>query len=181
MDSNTAHIVDRALEEIRPASGQEAACRTEIEVASRQLNLLHDYFQGWLSPGVLKQRMSRLAGSLRTTIKLIKSLPTTDRELVFRGLSKHTARIDPETLLAHLESLAQRLALLTDSLNVPKGAQHLPPVKLFAAHYAHELLRRFANKSPTLSAEGPYLSLACILHEGATGEENGDMRRACEP
>ncbi len=179
MDSNTAHIVDRALEEIRPASGQEAACRTEIEVASRQLNLLDDYFQGWLSPGVLKQHMSRLALSLRTTIKVIKSFPTADRELIFRALSNDAGPINPAALLAQLESLGQRLALLRKSLNVSSGAPRLHPVKLFAAHYARELLRRFADKAPTLTPEGPYLALASILYEGVTGKKDADMRRAC--
>ncbi len=179
MASNKRCIVDRALEGIQPARGQEAACRAEIEVACKHLEYLRDYFEGWLTPGVLKEDMRDLAKSLRTTIKRIKSLPPPDRELVFRALRNHATRIEPKALLAQLETLRQRVELLKKSLVVPKGGQRLDPMKLFAAHYANELLLRFANKSPTLTPEGPYLVLAGILYEGVTGKEGTDMRRAC--
>jgi len=89
MASNKTDIIDRALEQSQPASGQEAVRRAEIEFACKNLKLLRDRFEDWLSPGMLKEHMRRLAGSPRTTIKLIKSLPVTDRELVFRGLSNY--------------------------------------------------------------------------------------------
>ena len=174
MPANDRNIIERALDEIRPAPDRQSTCRSAIETLCRHLDRLRDYFADRPSPGELKTRVRRTTQSIGKTIDLITSLPADHRPLVFCALGGEG--VDLSNLIGWHEWLDK----LGNSLNVPSGGQRVPPLKFLAGYYAHDLLRRFSSKSPTITPEGPYLALAQILYESATGEQDADMRRACE-
>ena len=180
MPSDDADIVKRALQQIEPAPGEEAACRAQIEIACQHLARLRDYFanlENRPSPGELKTRLGHLTELVGEIIELITSVPADVRPMFLAGSG------DPASRLTNLDRWHKCLNEVTahyDEHHVPHGGRSLPPLKLLAAYYAYELLRRFSSKPRTLTPDGPYICLAQILYESATREEEADMRRACE-
>ena len=180
MPSDDADIVKRALQQIEPAPGEEAACRAQIEIACQHLARLRDYFanlENRPSPGELKTRLGHLTELVGEIIELITSVPADVRPMFLAGSG------DPASRLTNLDRWHKCLNEVNahyDEHHVPHGGRSLPPLKLLAAYYAYELLRRFSSKPRTLTPDGPYICLAQILYESATREEEADMRRACE-
>jgi hypothetical protein len=180
MPADDPNIVGRALEKIQPAPGQELACRAQIEIVCQHLVRLRDYFanlKNMPSPGEVKTHLEHLMGLVGDIIDLITSILADVHPMFLAESGNPTIRL---TDLIRWHKWLNEAIREYGERHVGPGGRSLPPLKLLAAYYAHELLRRFSAKDPTITEGGPYIGLAQILYESATREEGADMRRACE-
>jgi hypothetical protein len=172
------NIVDRALEVLKPEPDREGACRATIET---DLQLLKKIVQDPdpVSSGKLKELLTAVVQALSDVERKIKALPSNFRSKIFSGLG-HTAPIDPKAYIAETQATKQAAALLCDHLLVGAGSPPRNPVKQLTALFAQNLLREYSSKPRTLTPSGPYLTLASILYEGVTGEQEADLKRTAD-
>src|SRR6516164_631828 len=152
MHTEDLNIVERALDEIEPAAGQKSTCRAEIEIDCQHLDLLYRYFNDLEhrpSPGQLKDRLLNLIKLVGELIDLIRSSPADVHMLLFHpGIRLRL----PDLVIWH-EWLNK--VIEDNYLNVGNRGRSLPPLKLLAADYALDLLRRFSAHAPTITLDGP--------------------------
>jgi hypothetical protein len=84
-----------------------------------------------------------------------------------------------QMFLGKLEYIAINLEQQSQQLKVPRSGGRTDYRKQTAAEFALVLLAHYGRKHPTLTTGGPFLELASILYEAATGKRNVDLDRQC--
>ena len=124
----------------------------------------------------LKIELEELNKELERFNGVISRLNPTTRQLIFG--SAITDKRGELNWSPRYESFAQDLDFLNrsieenclDELLVPKGSRRRRLSKKLAASYAHFLMVKYSRTPPTLTKEGPFLRVASLLFEAATGE-----------
>lgn len=83
-----------------------------------------------------------------------------------------------QMFLSKLEYIAINLEQQSQQLKVPRSGGRPDYRKQTAAEFAL-VIAHYGRKHPTLTTGGPFLELASILYEAATGKRNVDLDRQC--
>jgi hypothetical protein len=134
-----------------------------------------DDMRGMISPRDLKERLIKVANSLKAARTAINELPS--------GLQNQW---NAATLLREMTEFSQKSEGTANSLLVKARGGGSPRrrvaahQKLFAAGQAFDLLTDWGRRRPTLTKNGEYHRLTGMLIEIATGQASaGDVERAC--
>jgi hypothetical protein len=157
---------ERVTKIVRPEPSQRDHCLREAEINVQWIRRK----TAARTPGQRRDALRDDAKKIKAAIKIIKSLPiATQRKL-------HLEAFQPE----HDQTLACAEEITVKRHSGGKTSGRIDAAqKRSAADGALNILMTWGSKRPTLHRDGPYIELAALLFELATGKV-GDMERACK-
>ena len=160
----------RVTELVAPKPGLHDDCVREAAISVQWI--MHK--TATPSAGKRKAALRNVANKIEETITILTNLPE-DMQHEF----------DPEPLQHHLKQMLALAEALAKKIKVtPSGGKSLGRIdaakKRAAADCAFVILRTYGSRLPTLYRIGPYVLLASLLFELATGKPFGDVERACK-
>jgi hypothetical protein len=169
-------FIEEALEIIRPRSKAALACRFEIKMYFGVLKMVQGDWASSLSPGEQRKKWRAVATTMPRALRALQALPASDA--LFR-VSAESRQLPPDSqsTIAAMSHWAKAATLLSEHIKVRPGARPRHPTKEAAAACASDLLRAYAAKGPTMTTDGPYLRLAALLYEYASGESGTDLSK----
>jgi hypothetical protein len=176
----------RALEFIKPGDAKRASCVEQLRLRMGLLRLVRDDQDANPSRANSRDEMQAVANAARKLLIVLRRMHSKSRALLFRVYrSGEAPSPDERALVADLKYLATASDMLTRAIVVKSGAQPRDAVGQVAALFARDLLGDFSNvrfrgKRPPLTDSGPYLQLAALLFEAATGKADADLSRYCK-
>jgi hypothetical protein len=181
-------ILADAVKLINPPKDSVEAFRAQLKARIDVARRYHQETANMPPPGEMKDRAKAYLTALLAAKKRARS---------FHGPA-HSTRIYPwDNFLAELDREIMWVEPTATGLVVPHGSQQRDTVADLAAFMARDLIdpdpyRHPENRGkdlpaidcpwrqrPTLTDSGPWLKLATLIYEGATGEYNCDMMKAC--
>ena len=153
-------IVDRILEILRPRRSL-GACEQHVVSSVRSLIFRAD-------PKLEMQFMA----VAQAAVGLEKAL---DR------FPAHYLNLCAESFRVDLADLRTKSVALAKAAKAPSGAakRYLTREREAAAYHALDLVICWHDKPPSLTKGGPYLQVASMLFESATGRHEADLERVC--
>jgi hypothetical protein len=183
-------ILTEAVKLINPRKDNVEAFRAQLKVRIDMARQIHEETANMPPPGEMKARAEAYLTALHAAKK---------RARAFHGPPAHsTSQIYPwDNFLAELDREIMWVEPTATGLVVPHGSQQRDTVADLAAFMARDLIdpdpyRHPENRGKDLPAidcpwrqrakltdGGPWLKLATLIYEGATGEYNRDMMKYC--
>jgi hypothetical protein len=165
-------IIDECIALIAPAAQHETECRRQIEI--------HDVLS-WIrragtTPAARKADREAL---LRFADALADAAALLNETRCGHYLSLELHAFDAASTSKELETLVTAAREAAGNMDV-KGGMPRNYKKLAAAYWAHQLIKHYGSKRPTLTDGGSYYQLASVLYGAATGEHGVDLSRQCK-
>lgn len=170
MTDDVAVYIKEAIDVINPVADLKEKCQKSVGKSIEGVaNTVH--LRDYLTPANLRKRFDKV----RKLARRMKAALHDVSDLVSGPVLAHIDEIEAMTNMLAPDEKTQGIQT--------KGAPSLDPVAYCAAACAFDLLTRYSTRQPSATSDGPFLSLAAILHEAATGEPMIDakamMDRSC--
>jgi len=157
---------ERVTTLVRPNPSQRDDCLREAAISVQWIKRK----TAARTPGQRRDALRDDAKKLLAAIKIIKSLPiVTQRKLRLKAFQRE----HDQTL-----ACAEKITVKRHSGGKKRGRIDAAQ-KRAAADCAFNILETWSSKEPKLYRDGPYVELAALLFELATGKV-GDVERACK-
>jgi hypothetical protein len=157
---------ERVAKVVRPKPSQRDDCLREAAISVQWIRRK----TAARTPGQHRNALRDDAKKLEAAIKIIKSLPIATQRKLHLGAFQ---REHDQTL-----ACAEEITVKRHSGGKKRGRIDAAQ-KRSAADCALNILRTWSSKEPKLNRDGPYIELAALLFELATGKV-GDVERACK-
>jgi hypothetical protein len=165
--------IARVMQLVKPTSRRKDCVRQviySIELIARPISDL-------VPRGVVKKQLHQLATALNNARVAIKNIPKEWDDYIYQETA-------PDVFVRHLLQIEHASKQLAERMNVKRSggaarAREEAKRARIAAERAFDLLNDWGGQSPTLTKSGPYLRLASLLFELATGQQEKNMNRAC--
>jgi hypothetical protein len=164
-------LIAELLDQIRPRPDCEAACREKLLKYVTTIKNIKEVFDKTPST-TIKTQLEKFRSALKKVSGATLQLSPIARRLLFNEL-------EYESLCEELGRLIED-AEITCSLISTKTTGSMPKLqsKMVAAAFAHDLIKSYSPRPPTLTKGGKFFRLADLLYEAATGE-CADLTRYC--
>jgi hypothetical protein len=160
---------------VKPSSEREAACLAEFDVMVDATKLANGADDGRMAPGEIIAEAKAFAEKLAGLLARRLSGPA--GKLVAVSL----CGVDLERLKRVEHELAITVMKFSEANKKP-GSHALKYAKEAAAHLAYGLLASYSlkpKKRAPMTKHGPFLQLASLIFEAATGAPDADLTRYC--
>jgi hypothetical protein len=151
------------LEILHPPASKRAACRAEVADYVQRMEALRKYEATNHFP---QSHLGRVTNALAKLEKEVAALDAAPRELL---------NVDRE-----IKHIAQRVSALKKRQSAGAAKRYAMPMRRMAVFVAANLVVDWHNKPPSMSRTGPYLKIASVLFEVATGKIGADLERQCQ-